>query len=70
MYLSQGYKKRPETNRIAINVGIHEPGLKSLEKIRNTSIWIDENGEIVQRYQKLHFFDMDIKNGPRARESE
>jgi len=25
---------------------------------------------IVERYQKLHLFDMDLKRGPKARESE
>jgi hypothetical protein len=45
-------------------------GSALFEKIRNTCIWIDEEGEIVQRYQKLHLFDMDNENGPTARESE
>ena len=65
-----GLQSLVKDNKIAINAGIHEPGLLSSKKIRNTSIWIDEEGEIVQRYQKLHLFDMDIKDGPVARESE
>lgn len=65
-----GLKKEAKDHRIAINVGIHEPGLKCENKIRNTSLWISENGEIIQRYQKLHLFDMNIKDGPQARESE
>jgi predicted amidohydrolase len=65
-----GLQKEAEENRIAINVGIHEPGLKGGKKIRNTSLWISEEGEIVQRYQKLHLFEMHIKNGPQAREAE
>lgn len=65
-----GLQKLCKENGIAINAGIHEPGLLSSKKIRNTSIWIDEKGDIVQRYQKLHLFDMDIEGGPVARESE
>jgi len=37
--------------------------------VKNTSIWIDERGEITQRYQKLHLFDVEIKGGPVLKES-
>ena len=37
--------------------------------MRNTLIWINEAGTITQRYQKLHLFDVDIKDGPVLRES-
>ena len=65
----RGLQRLSKEHGIAINAGIHEPGLESTKKIRNTSIWISE-GEITQRYTKLHLFDMDIKGGPVARESE
>ena len=29
-------------------------------RVKNTLIWIDEQGCITQRYQKLHLFDMDL----------
>lgn len=64
-----GLQKKARTHKIAINFGIHEPGQKSPKKVRNMSIWIDEDGEIVQRYQKLHLFDINIEDGPRARAS-
>lgn len=51
-----------------INVGIHEPAVG--EKVKNTLIWIDERGQITQRYQKLHLFDVDIKGGPSLQESK
>jgi predicted amidohydrolase len=65
-----GLQKAAKKYRIAINAGIHEPGDGKDGKIKNTSIWIDEEGKLVERYQKLHLFDMDLKNGPTARESE
>lgn len=33
-------------------------------------VWINEKGELVQRYQKLHLFDLEIPNGPIMRESK
>lgn len=47
--------------------GIHEPAEN--EKVKNTLIWIDGGGEIIQRYQKLHLFDVEIKGGPVLKES-
>ena len=38
--------------------------------MKNTLIWIDEAGLITQRYQKLHLFDVEIKNGPVLKESK
>ena len=65
-----GLQNLSKKHKLAINAGIHEPGDGNEGKIKNTSIWIDEEGVIVERYQKLHLFDMDLKRGPRARESE
>lgn len=38
--------------------------------MRNSLIWIDEEGKITKRYQKLHLFDVEIKAGPVLRESK
>jgi predicted amidohydrolase len=51
-----------------VNVGIHEP-TASGKKVKNTSIWVDERGNITQRYQKIHLFDVEIENGPILKES-
>ncbi|KAI4203734.1 MAG: hypothetical protein LQ346_001744 [Caloplaca aetnensis] len=52
---------------LPISVGIHEPGRGG--KVKNTLVWIDEHGQIKQRYQKLHLFDVDIPGGPTLKES-
>ncbi|RPB00794.1 carbon-nitrogen hydrolase [Choiromyces venosus 120613-1] len=65
-----GLREEAKKCALAVNVGIHEPtsdGLK--ERVRNTSIWIDGSGEITQRYQKVHIFDVDIEGGPKILES-
>ncbi|KAG7810922.1 hypothetical protein KL921_002550 [Ogataea angusta] len=56
-------------NSLSVSVGIHEPSETS-DRVKNTLIWINEAGEIVQRYQKIHLFDVDIKNGPILKESQ
>jgi predicted amidohydrolase len=56
---------------LPINVGIHEPGSPPGKRVKNTLIWIDEEGQIAHRYQKLHLFDVDLRpNGPRLKESD
>lgn len=35
----------------------------------NSLVWINENGQIEHRYQKLHLFDVDIPGGPSLQES-
>lgn len=64
----QGLQKEARQAKLPINVGIHEPA-QGGQKVTNTLIWIDEHGEITQRYQKIHLFDVDIKGGPILKES-
>ncbi|WPG99709.1 Hypothetical protein R9X50_00252800 [Acrodontium crateriforme] len=56
---------------LPISVGIHEPSDDPKSKrIKNTLIWINEKGEITQKYQKLHLFDLEIEGGPVMKESD
>ena len=64
----RGLQSEAKASNLPINVGIHEPA-EGGEKVKNSLIWIDESGSITQRYQKLHLFDVDIKDGPTLRES-
>ena len=76
-----GLREKARELSCAICVGVHElveemaagnndedvTGKRG--RVRNICLYIDEKGEIVQRYQKLHLFDVDIQGGPRIRES-
>lgn len=50
-------------------MGIHDQG-NDASKLKNTVIWINEHGNITQRYQKIHLFDVEIKDGPVLKESK
>ncbi|KAI9790285.1 MAG: Carbon-nitrogen hydrolase [Peltula sp. TS41687] len=74
----QGLREEARRATLHINVGIHEPcatapGNNSTStsnsnsdnsKVKNILIWIDSNGKVVQRYQKIHLFDVDLLNTP------
>ena len=64
-----GLREDARREKLPIQVGVHEPG-SDAHKVKNTVLWIDESGEITQRYQKIHLFDVDIKDGPVLKESE
>ncbi|KAL8835293.1 MAG: hypothetical protein Q9170_003379 [Blastenia crenularia] len=64
----QGLQSSARDHKLSINVGIHEP-TQDGKKVKNTLVWIDEFGEIKQRYHKLHLFDVDIPGGPVLKES-
>jgi predicted amidohydrolase len=64
-----GLQDEARRETLPIHVGIHEPGLDA-NKVKNTVLWIDERGQIAQRYQKIHLFDVDIKDGPVLKESK
>ena len=63
-----GLQEEARREKLAINVGVHEPA-QADKKVKNTLLWIDQKGDIVQRYEKLHLFDVEIKNGPVLKES-
>ncbi|KAF2813265.1 putative nitrilase [Mytilinidion resinicola] len=63
-----GLRSAARAASLPISVGIHEPSTSS-KRVKNILIWIDANGEIAHRYQKLHLFDVEIKDGPILKES-
>ena len=64
-----GLREEARREKLPIHVGVHEPG-SDAHKVKNTGLWIDEHGEIVHRYQKIHLFDVDIQDGPVLKESK
>ncbi|CEP64986.1 putative hydrolase LALA0_S15e01882g [Lachancea lanzarotensis] len=61
--------------KIDVSIGVHLPAIQLDEKrpddrVRNCLLYINHKGEIVQTYQKLHLFDVDVPNGPVLKESE
>ncbi|KAI4277278.1 MAG: hypothetical protein L6R38_005466 [Xanthoria sp. 2 TBL-2021] len=64
-----GLQSSAREHRLPINVGIHEPSPKNENKVVNSLVWINEDGQIEHRYQKLHLFDVDIPGGPVLKES-
>lgn len=71
-------RKAAKTHKLPVSVGVHEPGDNTASKInggdkpkvKNTLLWIDEQGDIAQRYQKIHLFDIDQKDGLTLKESD
>ncbi|KAK5737540.1 Carbon-nitrogen hydrolase [Elasticomyces elasticus] len=65
-----GLQEEARKHKIPISVGVHEPSDNpDSKRIKNTLLWINEKGEIANRYQKLHLFDLEMENGPNMRES-
>jgi len=54
---------------LSVSVGFHEPTEPPSNRVRNTLLWLNPQGEVVNRYQKIHLFNADIPNGPILRES-
>ncbi|KAK0254688.1 Carbon-nitrogen hydrolase [Friedmanniomyces endolithicus] len=66
----QGLQQEAKNHGLPISVGVHEPSDNpSSKRIKNTLLWINADGEITHRYQKLHLFDLEMENGPNMRES-
>ncbi|KAI8099935.1 carbon-nitrogen hydrolase [Halteromyces radiatus] len=66
----QGLRKAAQIERIWVSVGIHEKCTSDPQRIYNTHVVIDDQGQITSKYQKIHLFDVDIKGGPRLMESD
>lgn len=55
----RAYQQLAIDNNVWLSIGsIHEKG--ALQKVYNTHVIINEHGEIVQTYRKLHLFDLSV----------
>lgn len=65
-------KKLLDLNKLGrflnVVVGVHEP-VADKKRVQNLLIYINEQGEIIKKYQKIHLFDVNIPNGPILKES-
>ncbi|SMN22826.1 similar to Saccharomyces cerevisiae YJL126W NIT2 Nit protein [Maudiozyma saulgeensis] len=61
-----------KSKKIDVSIGVHLPPSKLIDdsRTRNVLLYINHNGTIIDTYQKLHLFDVDIKNGPILKESQ
>jgi predicted amidohydrolase len=57
-----------QKNNVWLHIGSH-PFKKVNDKIANRSYLINNNGDIVAVYDKIHLFDVDLSNGETYRES-
>ena len=65
-----GLREDAKKHLLPISVGVHEPSDDPESKrLRNTLLWLDENGEVAHRYAKVHLFDVEIPGGPVMKES-
>lgn len=65
----RGVQQEARDNKLPICVGVHEPTSDG-KKVKNMLLWVDEKGDITQRYQKLHMFDYTPEGGQPMKESE
>ncbi|XP_078345728.1 deaminated glutathione amidase-like [Oculina patagonica] len=50
--------------------GYHEKGPPDDNRIHNSHVLVDDSGSIAAVYRKVHLFDIDVKDGPRLKESD
>lgn len=62
------------SKKIDVAIGVHLPPTSGDQKagenrVKNVLLYINHEGQIVDNYQKLHLFDVDVPNGPILKES-
>ncbi|KAG0295383.1 Carbon-nitrogen hydrolase [Linnemannia gamsii] len=64
----KGICKEAKELGIGCSIGVHEQS-PFKDRLYNTHVLINAQGEITSTYRKIHLFDVDIANGPRLMES-
>ena len=68
--MSEFFGKKAKEHGIWINCGSVGEVIPGETKLYNTSLLMNPKGEIAARYEKIHLYDVDIKDGPSTRESD
>lgn len=66
---------RENSRNIDVSIGVHLPPtdqdlFDGNDRVKNVLLYINYEGKILQEYQKLHLFDVDVPNGPILKESK
>lgn len=68
--ISEFFASKAREHGIWVHCGSFGEIIPGEPKLYNTSLLMDRDGGIVGRYEKIHLYDVDIKNGPSTRESD
>ncbi len=68
--LTEFFSRKAREHKIWLNCGSFGEKIPGETKLYNTSLLFNPAGDIVGRYEKIHLYDVDIKNGPSTRESD
>lgn len=77
----RGIQSAAKEASVWVSVGVHEPPAPEQDdkdkaenqgrlRCYNTQLLVDQHGDILDRYRKLHLFDVDIKGGLKILESD
>jgi len=68
--MSDFFCSKAKEHGIWLNCGSIGEVIPNEQKLFNTSLLINPAGKIAARYEKIHLYDVDIKNGPSTKESD
>lgn len=67
--LLRKYSELAKNSKLWLNLGGFHEASTTQGKVFNTQIMLNDRGEIVSLYRKVHLFDVDVPNGPVLMES-
>ena len=68
--LTEFFARKAREHSVWLHCGSFGERIPGETKLYNTSLMMDPKGNIVGRYEKIHLYDVNIKNGPSTKESD
>ena len=68
--MSEAFSSLARQYGVWLHCGSIGERIEGEERLFNTCLLFDPKGNLAGRYEKIHLFDVDIKNGPSTRESD